>query len=123
MFIATFVQPQPQSGKFTADKNGNLPYIGQVQAGKYRSSIVNGTMFQRDNRKVGTMYLCKNVPASIDGEPLTDSNGNQLWNTEIISEVTVLDLINSASALGPAFRITEQVETEETVTTPEASLV
>ena len=46
MFVAKFAQTS--GAPFTADKNGNYPFIGTVQAGHSRGSIINGTMFKRE---------------------------------------------------------------------------
>ena len=58
-FVARFEQVS-NSASFTADKNGRLPYIGTILAGVAKGSLINGTMFQRDNLKEGQMYLAEN---------------------------------------------------------------
>ena len=49
MFIAKF--QQVNSIKFDADKNNNMPFIGEVLAGTATGTIINGTMFQREGLK------------------------------------------------------------------------
>lgn len=92
LFVAKFDKVS-DTGTFETDKNGRLPYIGTVLAGIAKNSIYNGTMFQRENRKEGQMYLCENVVT-------TDEEGNKYNNINIISEVTVTEFMAIRKELG-----------------------
>jgi len=89
MFLAKF--QQVNSDKFKADKNSNMPYIGEVIAGKATGTIYNGTMFQRENLQENRIYLCDN---HID-EDYPDN-----VQTRIISEVSLLELTALRTQLG-----------------------
>ena len=110
MFIASFSQPRNQE-TFDQDTNGNLPMVGNVVAGEYHSSIINGTVFQNGNYTEGTLYLCKNSPAiGKDGNRITVTNRTTgvttpAWNTEIISKISVLELISAEKELGTPKRL------------------
>ncbi len=59
MFLAQF--QQVNSDKFEADKNGNLPFIGDIILGTATGSLINGTMFQRNGLEAyPQMYACEN---------------------------------------------------------------
>ena len=109
MFIAKFNQVNNASGKFEADKNGNLPFIGEVLAGKAKSTLINGTVFPERGFKTNKLYACQNVQREVDGE-IYD-------NCEIIAEVSVMDFIELKKELGQAvnLRSTEEVEKEDSV--------
>lgn len=91
MFLAKF--QQVNSDKFSADKNGNMPFIGEVLAGKATGTIYNGTMFQRENLLENRVYLCDN---HIDPEYPDNVQ------TRIISEVSLLELQPLRTQLGEA---------------------
>jgi hypothetical protein len=91
MFIASF--NQTNSDKFTSDKNGEMPFIGNVQAGVAKATLINGSVFKRNGYKAGQLYLCKNE--------LQEYEGRLIPTTEIISEVSPLDLIQAQQTLGP----------------------
>lgn len=114
MFIAKF--NQATSEEFNADKHGTMPYIGEVLAGQSRGTIMNGTMFERGDNKVGKLYLCDNH---------VDPEYPDNVNTTIIAEVGVMDFITLRKDLGApslklsargivvdANEITEQAEAE-----------
>ena len=110
MFIASFDLPRNPE-QFTADTNSNLPYVGTVACGEYHSSIINGTVFKNGGFIPGALYLCKNTAATNpDGTRITTTNRETgvktpAWNTEIISKVSVLDLVQSEATLGTAKRL------------------
>lgn len=89
MFLAKF--QQVTSDKFTADKNGNLPFIGEVLAGKSTGTIYNGTMFQRENLEENVVYACSNH---------TDEEYPDNVQTKIISKVSLLELNPLMTQLG-----------------------
>lgn len=89
MFVAKF--NQVTSDKFTADKNGNMPFIGEVLAGSSKGSIINGTMFHRNGLKEQTLYACENF---------VDDEYPDNVQTRIISEVSVVEFMSLRTALG-----------------------
>jgi len=91
MFIATF--QQVNSEKFSTDKNGEMPFIGNIQAGTAKASLINGTIFKRNGYKANSLYLCKN--------DVQEYEGKKVPTTEIIAEVSALDLIQAQMTLGP----------------------
>lgn len=91
MFLAKF--QQVTSDKFSADKNNNMPFIGEVIAGKATGTIYNGTMFQREGLLTNTLYACDNF---------VDSEYPDNVQTRIISEVSLLELQPLRTQLGEA---------------------
>lgn len=122
MFVAKF---NLTSGlPFIADRNGNYPAIGTVVAGKYHSSIINGTIFEREELITNTLYLCQNTIATdSDRLVITDSNGNDLYNVEIISKVSILELMGVQKELGAPFKLVSKAATVATSTEPETPVV
>ena len=92
MFLATF--QQTTSDKFKSDKNSNKPFIGKVLAGTAQGTIINGTMFQRDGLLSNKAYLCQNVHSVYEGKDVV--------STEVISEVSLLELTPLMTQLGTA---------------------
>jgi len=90
MFVAKF--QQVNSDKFSTDKNGNFPYIGEILAGRATGSIINGTMFQREGLEPNKAYLCQNVTEEYEG---TDQ-----VRTTVISAVSLLELKPLMDQLG-----------------------
>ena len=104
MFVAKF--NSTSGAPFAPDKNGNYPFIGSVICGKYHGSIINGSIFEREELAIQQLYLCQNTLATdSDGLVITDSGDNQIYNTEVISKVTIPELIGVQKELGPPFRI------------------
>jgi len=91
MFLAKF--QQVTSDKFKADKNTNMPFIGEVIAGTATGTIYNGTMFQRENLQINRVYLCDNH---------VDPDFPENVQTRIISEVSLLELQPLRTQLGEA---------------------
>ncbi len=89
MFLAKF--QQVSSDKFSADKNNNMPYIGEVIAGKATGTIFNGTMFVREGLETNKLYLCDN---HIDDEYPDNVQ------TTIISAVSLLEVKELRDQLG-----------------------
>ena len=102
MFIAKFTQTS--NAPFTADKNGNFPFIGEVLAGPSSGSIINGTMFQRDNLESNTLYACEN---SVDPE-FPDN-----VQTKVISKLSIKEYLELRTMLGAPKKVSKVV-TEET---------
>tara|TARA_R110000796_G_scaffold194819_1_gene311175 strand:+ start:422 stop:778 length:357 start_codon:yes stop_codon:yes gene_type:complete len=69
-FLATFSQTN-NTEIFSADINGNVPFIGKVLAGTSTGSIINGTMFQAENLVANTAYLCYNEQLEYKGKMIT----------------------------------------------------
>lgn len=90
MFIAKF--QEVNSPKFEADKNGNMPFIGEVLAGQSTGTIINGTMFKRENLIPNKAYLCQNVTEEYEGVDQV--------RTSVISEVSLLELQPLMTQLG-----------------------
>lgn len=89
MFVAKF--NQVTSDKFSADKNGNMPFIGEVLAGQARGTVVNGTMFQREGLQPNKLYACENT---ID--PQYPDN----VQVKIISEISIVEFMGLRTHLG-----------------------
>lgn len=91
-FVAKFATVTPTAdSNFATDKNGRLPVIGTILAGIAVGSIVNGTIFQRENLTEGKMYLCENY---------RDEEYPDYPQTRIISEVSPLELLAMRKDLG-----------------------
>jgi hypothetical protein len=97
MFIAKFQLVNNKNDKFTADKNGNLPFIGTVLAGTSKGSIINGTMFEQQGLKENVLYACEN---SVDPEYPDNVR------TEIVSEVSLLEYSKLRTQLGNPASVT-----------------
>lgn len=93
MFLAKFSQVSEESTVFEADKNGNLPYIGKILAGKAAASIINGTIFEREGLEVNTTYACMT-------EETTNDDGETFVNVVIIDKVPLRDFLPLSKELG-----------------------
>ena len=91
MFLAKF--QQVTSDKFSADKNNNMPFIGEVLAGSATGTIYNGSMFIREGLETNKVYLCDN---HVD-EAYPDN-----VQTTIISVVSLLEIKDLRDQLGSA---------------------
>lgn len=60
MFIAKFQQVSENSEKFNPNKNGEMPFIGEVNAGPYYGALIDGTIFKNEGYEVGVNYACSN---------------------------------------------------------------
>lgn len=89
MFLAKF--QQVTSDKFESDKNGNKPFIGEILAGNATGSLINGTMFGRDELEANQMYACDNF---------IDSEYPDNIQTRILSKVSLLEYVSLSKALG-----------------------
>lgn len=89
MFIAKF--SQTTGAPFNADKNSNMPYIGEVLAGTATGTIINGTMFERAGLQPNKLYACEN-----DVDPAYPTN----VQVKVIAEVSILDYQQLRTKLG-----------------------
>jgi hypothetical protein len=105
MFIATF--QQVSSDKFKADKNGEMPFIGKLVAGKAKATLVNGSVFKTQNYIPQRLYICQNVTTTLEG-------GKVVQNVDIIAEVSATELPALVTQLGtPMLNLPTVEETEE----------
>lgn len=93
MFIAKFQQADANNKSFKGDRHGNLPMVGSVISGTARGSIINGTIFQLQELKTNVAYLCQNVT--------NKHEGRDILSTEVVTEVSTLELIPLMKQLGP----------------------
>lgn len=110
MFVAKFSQTQGEP--FTADKNGNFPFIGEILAGTATGSIINGTMFARNGLVSNKLYACENF---------VDPDYPQNQQVRVISEVSVIEYMQLRTMLGAGKRVdvtdvVEEVEEEPVAT-------
>lgn len=89
MFVAKFTQTTGEP--FTSDKNGNLPFIGEVLTGSAKGTLINGTMFIRNGMEVNKLYACENF---VDPEYPTNQQ------VRMIAEVSVRDFLGLRTELG-----------------------
>ena len=113
-FIASFTEANSIdkiTGKeiFPRDKNQNHSFIGEVQAGTARGTLINGTLWKKGGYKANQLYLCKNVTGIFEGKPQI--------NTEIISEISAVELITVGATLGEG-RLIKTPKTEKTAGAP-----
>lgn len=109
MFVAKFSQTQGEP--FQADKNGNFPFIGEILAGTATGSIINGTMFQRNQLQPNKLYACENF---------VDPDYPQNQQVRVVCEVNVMEYMQLRTQLGAGKRVeavTIEESEEEVVTT------
>lgn len=111
MFVAKFNQVSADSDKFTADKNGNMPFIGTILAGKAKGSLINGTIFERDGLKTQKMYLCQNEIEEYTN-PDTGEVTNQI-RVVVLSEISPIEFIQVKKELGVGKLVVSSVEEAE----------
>jgi hypothetical protein len=90
MFIAKF--NQVSSDKFTPNKHGQMPYIGNVLAGTAVATIVDATIFENAGNQPGQLYLCENGSRQYEGR--------EFATVEIVAPVTALEYIQVRKELG-----------------------
>lgn len=105
MFLAKF--SQVTSEKFTADKNGQKPFIGTVLAGTANGTIINGTIFAREGLQPNKLYACENFV-----DPEYPSN----QQVQVVSEVSVLEYSALRAMLGAPKVAIEATVTDAGVT-------
>ena len=91
MFVAKF--NSTNGAPFKADKNGNYPYVGTINAGVARNAIMNGTMFAQQGLQANKLYLCDNVDDTLE-------DGTAVVNVEIISEISAIEFLTFRKDLG-----------------------
>lgn len=94
MFIAKFQQVAKGAKGFKADGKNNWPYIGTVFAGTAQGTIINGTIFSMEGLKPNVSYACQNV--------IEDYQGKAQVRTQVIGEVSLLEMNDLMDQLGPA---------------------
>lgn len=109
VFVARFEQVS-NSESFTADKNGNLPFIGTILAGKAKGSLINGTMFDRQGLIAGQMYLCENF---------VDAEYPDQQQVRVLTALTALEFMATRKELGEGKLIRTSQSTVDAVA-PEA---
>ena len=92
-FLATFKQTN-DSTTFSANKHSVLPFIGKVIAGTSKGSIIDGTIFEREQLISGVAYLCHNED--------TIFNGKNYTHCRVITQVSATELPALMSQLGKA---------------------
>ena len=103
MFVAQFTQVN--SDKFSTDKNGEAPFIGNVLAGKAKGTLINGTVFKRTKLKENTLYACDNVEEVYEGK--------KQIRVQILAEISALDFPDYRTKLGAgSVEITANAEAE-----------
>lgn len=98
MFIAKFSQVDNTNGKFSPDKNGQLPLIGDVLAGTASASLINGTIAHREGIEPNVMYLCDNEYREYTN-PDTGEVTKQI-DVKVLSRVSVLEFAALRKELG-----------------------
>lgn len=96
MFIAKF--NQASNDPFTPDSNGNYPYIGTLVAGKSKGTIINGTIFERENLEENTLYLCQNREREWTNPETGEVTKQQ--DVTILSTVTAVETVQLQATLG-----------------------
>ena len=96
MFVCKF--SQTTGAPFTEDKNGNLPYIGEVLAGKAKATLINGTMFKRESLQLNKLYACENV----EEEYVNPDTGETTMQTRVLvlDQISALDYPDYRTKLG-----------------------
>lgn len=105
VFVARFEQVS-NSESFTADKNGNLPFIGTILAGKAKGSLINGTMFERQGLIAGQMYLCENF---------VDAEYPDQQQVRVLTALTALEFMATRKELGEGKLIRPAQSTDDAV--------
>lgn len=108
MFLAKFSQVSEDSTSFDMDKNGNMPFIGKILAGKAAASIINGTVFLREGLEVNTTYACMT-------EEVTNEDGETFVNVVIIDKVPLRDFLPLSKELGKGVLLREAKKADELI--------
>lgn len=110
MFVAKFNQVSSDSEKFTADKNGNMPFIGTILAGKAKGSLINGSIFEREGLKTQKMYLCQN-----ENDEYTNPDTGEITNqirVVVLSEISPIEFIQVKKELGTGKLVVSTIDEE-----------
>lgn len=108
MFVAKFSVTTGEP--FASDKNGNMPFIGEVLAGKAIGTLINGTMFQREGLQSNKLYACENIVEEYDGK--------EQIRVQVLTEVSILDYPEIRTKLGEG-KLTVSTATVETDASPD----
>lgn len=98
MFVAKFTQTN--GAPFKTDKNGNLPFIGEVLAGTAKGTLINGTMFSRNGLEPNALYACENT---------VDPEYPDNVQVQVIAKVSPLEYLELRTKLG-AGKVTVKAE-------------
>lgn len=90
MFVAKF--SATTGDPFSADKNGNMPFIGEVLAGKAKGTLINGTMFHRAGLQPNKLYACENITEEYEGKAQI--------RVQVIAEVSIIEYPQLRTHLG-----------------------
>ena len=118
MFICRFNQTTNHETFRASRTTGELPFIGTVLAGTFHSSIMNAGSAAIQGIKEGKLYACENVPSvnRETGELIRTQAGEQVYDVQIVAEVSVLELVALKKELGAPFRLQTNKVTQEEVT-------
>jgi hypothetical protein len=89
MFIAKFSQVDSDSEAFNANKNGEMPFIGTVLAGTYTGTIIDGTIFEREELIANKAYACQNYTEEYTNPDTNETTAQS--RVQIIGEVSLLE--------------------------------
>ena len=104
MFVVKF--NQTSNAPFIADKNGNFPFIGEVFAGSPKSTLINGTMFIREELQPNKLYVCQNVEEVYEGKTQ--------YRVQVIEQISALELSAYVTKFGNPVKV-KAVSTESPV--------
>jgi hypothetical protein len=113
MFTGMIIASVNTFSKGTIDKNGKLPVILNVVAGRFPNrNVLSGTVAESTGLEVGKTYLL----SVREGEP-SDQYGRQFVYNKL-KELDAMEIVDAASKIGSAtvFNV-ESVQAEETVET------
>ena len=105
MFVVKF--SETTSEPFIADKNGNMPFIGELLCGKASSTLMNGTMFKRANLVPNKLYACENYTEEYEGK--------EQVRLRVISEISLLEYQEVRTKLGKPVLSTATEKVGETL--------
>lgn len=106
-FVAIFNKVNNKNGKFTEDKNDNLPLIGTIVAGRAHTSLINGSIFKERNLIEGSPYWCTEEKVTVTTK---DGIDKEVWNINVIGNVTPLQAMEMEKVLGAGKLIVETVD-------------
>lgn len=102
-FVARFNVVDNKNNKFEEDKNGNLPFIGKLMAGRAQSLLVNGSVFKREKYIPGKPYLCQTVETTYVDENGETHNGLEV---DLMMPLGVRDLMEALEDCGAPVDLT-----------------
>lgn len=120
MFLAKFNIADNKNSKFNADHNDNLPYIGTLIAGTATSSLINGTIFEREGYIAGSMYACINVDRAYTN-PETNETVT-VTDVVVLQPVSLLEFNELSKQLGAPKLIVKAKDDVKVVGSKKASI-